>query len=151
VPSKHDLFDVWGSAASDVWAAGDQGTLLHWDGQAWALVDAGTSVRLSAVWGLRADDVYIAGASGTILHWNGKAWSVLQEGPSYTLYGVAGDGEAVYAVGSAGTIVRREANGEFVLEATPTDVTLFGIGRGADGALRAVGADGVVLIHRPLR
>ena len=148
VPTSHDLFDVWGAAADDVWVTGDQGTLLHWDGAAWALVGLDTQARLQTVWGRKGDDVYVAGANGSVLHWNGKAWSALQEGANYTLYGLGGDAQAVYAVGSTGTILRSEAGGEFVLERTPTDVTLFGIGRGADGALRAVGADGVVLVKR---
>ena len=149
VPSREDLFDVWGAAPDDVWVTGDKGVLLHWNGLDWSLQDPGSTVRLQTVWGASADDVYVAGANGTVLHWNGKAWQAQQEGASYTLYGLGGEHGAVYAVGSSGTILRSPGAGEpFVLERTPTDVTLFGIGRGADGALRAVGADGVVLIHR---
>ena len=77
----------------------------------------------------------------------GKVDKVVQEGESYALYGVWGDAAATYAVGSGGTVLRRTGD-SWLPEQTPTGATLFGVGRGADGALRAVGEGGVILIKR---
>jgi len=60
------LNGVWGSGASDVWAVGDFGTIVHWNGNAWTSVSSGTTNYLSGIWG-SASDVWVVGSSGTIL------------------------------------------------------------------------------------
>ena len=45
LPQGYGLYGVWGSAADDVWAVGDGGTLLHWDGFAWTRADLGRASR----------------------------------------------------------------------------------------------------------
>src|SRR5205085_2076630 len=59
---------VWGSGAGDVWAVGDRGLLLHWDGLDWKTASPGTSRDLKKVWGSSANDVWIGGNDGVILH-----------------------------------------------------------------------------------
>jgi hypothetical protein len=61
IPSGR-LNGVWGSGAEDVWAVGDAGTILHWNGHAWAALSGGTTEALSAVWGSGPDDVWAVGA-----------------------------------------------------------------------------------------
>ena len=36
LPTGYALNGVWGSRASDVWAVGDAGTIVHWNGAVWA-------------------------------------------------------------------------------------------------------------------
>jgi hypothetical protein len=36
---------VLGSGPSDVWAVGDGGTIVHWDGLSWSLVPSGAGVN----------------------------------------------------------------------------------------------------------
>jgi hypothetical protein len=57
---------LWGSNASDVWAAGDRGA-LHFDGSRWVRV-AGIEGPLEHVAGTGAHDVWLAGESGL---WHG--------------------------------------------------------------------------------
>jgi hypothetical protein len=68
---------LWGSAADDVWAVGDAGLALHWDGTTWTPIEAATlgleANDLYTVWGTGKDDVWIAGRDA-LLH-NGKALS----------------------------------------------------------------------------
>ena len=42
-----DLNAVWGTSVSDIWAAGDAATLMHFDGTAWSRVDVGHLVEPS--------------------------------------------------------------------------------------------------------
>ena len=38
-----DLFGVWGSSGSDVFAVSEYGTILHFDGSSWSAMSSGTS------------------------------------------------------------------------------------------------------------
>lgn len=66
---------VSGSGPSDVWAVGDLGTAIHWDGSSWRPSATGTTEQLAAVWSSGGADVWAAGESCTLLHWTGAAWS----------------------------------------------------------------------------
>jgi|GEM_PF-3980547 len=70
---KEDLWEIWGSSASDVFAIGDSGTLLHYDGQSWNSVDIGTTNGLGGIWGSSASDIFAVGLSGTVLHYDGQS------------------------------------------------------------------------------
>ena len=62
------LRGVGGAGPNDVWAVGDNGTIVHWDGQVWLTFPSGTKQRLLAVWGSGAHDVWAVGYDSTILH-----------------------------------------------------------------------------------
>ena len=66
-----DLNAVWGSSATDVYAVGSSGTILHFDGNAWQAIPSGTTATLYGVGGSSATDVYVTG-DGTILHYDGS-------------------------------------------------------------------------------
>src|SRR2546427_7409028 len=99
LPQGNPLRSVWGSASTDVWAVGDAGTILHWDGSAWSGFPSGTGNILYSVWGSASTDVWAVGDAGTILHWDGSAWSTVSTGTTHVLRGVGGGGSAR---GSAG-------------------------------------------------
>jgi len=58
---------VWGSGLTDVYAVGNAGTVLHFDGTTWKAMDSGAQTALVRVWGAGPSDVYVVGAGGTIL------------------------------------------------------------------------------------
>jgi hypothetical protein len=62
------LSAVWGSSASDVYAVGGSGVILHSEGKATWVALGNAGVNLSSVWGSGSADVYIVGEAGTILH-----------------------------------------------------------------------------------
>ena len=51
LPQGHHLYGLWGSAKSKVWAVGEKGTILRFDGKAWSRVSSGTTLDLNAVAG----------------------------------------------------------------------------------------------------
>ncbi|MSP61801.1 MAG: hypothetical protein EXR72_16000 [Myxococcales bacterium] len=67
-PVQNQLYGVWGAGPSDVYAAGSNGTILHYDGQTWTREMVKTTEDLSGVWGSGPNDVFIVGGGGTILH-----------------------------------------------------------------------------------
>ncbi|MBI5067337.1 MAG: hypothetical protein HZB56_03785 [Deltaproteobacteria bacterium] len=69
-PSGNQVNAIWGTGPDDVWAVGDGGMLLHFDGTAWTAVDSGVRSQLLSVWGSGPQDVWAVGQSA-ILHWDG--------------------------------------------------------------------------------
>jgi photosystem II stability/assembly factor-like uncharacterized protein len=68
---------IWGASPSDVFAVGDNGNIIHYDGNVWSTMNTGTIINLTGVWGSSPSDVFAVGLSGTILHYNGKTWSTM--------------------------------------------------------------------------
>ncbi len=95
---------IWGSSASDVWVAGDNGSMAHWNGSAWTIVPAGTTANLRSLWGTSANNVWAVG--DTITHWDGSAWTdAIGGGVSLNdVWGSSAD--HVWAVGAAGNVYR---------------------------------------------
>lgn len=46
------LWAIHGSSANDIWAVGEFGAAVRWDGATWRAVDTGTSGDLVAVWAI---------------------------------------------------------------------------------------------------
>lgn len=103
------LWNFWGSSENDIFLIGAYGTILHYDGENFALQQTPTSEFLWTIWGAGENDVYVGGYNGTVLHYNGLAWSRmlidsledvrLIEGTSSTnvyLLSDAWNGKAVY-------------------------------------------------------
>ncbi|MDM8539540.1 choice-of-anchor D domain-containing protein [Desulfococcaceae bacterium HSG9] len=66
------LNGVWGSSGSDVFAVGNSGTIVHYDGNAWSEMDSGTTwVEFDGVWGSSGSDVFAVGSFGNIRHYDG--------------------------------------------------------------------------------
>jgi hypothetical protein len=76
LPQGNTLHDVWGADATHVWAVGDAGAILFWDGAAWRGQDGQTTAALRGVWGLDASHVWVVGDGGVIRFWDGAAWQV---------------------------------------------------------------------------
>ena len=101
------LTAAWGSGPSDVWAVGEGGTILHWNGSAWADASSGnSSLYFRGVWGSGRNDVWAVGDKGAVLHWDGSAWAAVASGTTSNFYGVWGSGpNDVWAVGSHSAIL----------------------------------------------
>lgn len=100
-----NLYGLWGSSERDVFAVGNAGTIVHYDGNAWSAMNSGTTKNLSGVFGFAANDVYVVGQNMTILHYNGQTWSAMNvvNPPSWlpSLNGVWGSApNDIWAVGS---------------------------------------------------
>lgn len=82
------LWAIHGSAANDVWAVGEFGTAVHWDGSTWRAVDTGSSGDLVAIWAVSPTDAWAVGDKGLALHWDGVKWTRAEIGGDYDLHGV---------------------------------------------------------------
>jgi hypothetical protein len=75
------LHGIWGSSLADLWAVGEQATVLHRkNGGSWRHELAAEAMAsggyLTAVWGSSAQDVWIGGLGGLLLHYDGSRFSL---------------------------------------------------------------------------
>lgn len=88
--------------AGDVFAVGDDGTILRRTGGAWLAMTSGTMEDLRGVWARTSSDVWAVGTNGTILHFNGAAWSSVTGVTTVGLEAVWGSSASdVWIVGSS--------------------------------------------------
>jgi len=73
-PTGIKLNRLWGTSPSDVWAVGEGGTILHFDGVRWSRIASGTTDSLVAIGGRAAGDAWAIGSGRTLLRLSGGAW-----------------------------------------------------------------------------
>ena len=68
-----NIMDAWGTSSTDVFAVGNWGTIIHYDGNTWSEMDSGTTNTYEGVWGTSSTDVFVVNGT-TILHYDGTGW-----------------------------------------------------------------------------
>jgi len=61
-----NLSSVTGSSQTDIWAGGDGGLLLHWDGAQWSQLTTPSARAIDDVWTTLAGDVLVVDGSGSV-------------------------------------------------------------------------------------
>jgi photosystem II stability/assembly factor-like uncharacterized protein len=109
-PAQHPLRAIWGRSPTDVFAVGDHGTIVHFDGTAWTLMNDGdVADDLRAVEGDTSGRLFVVGTNGTVLQLHGSSW----EREDASAVGIALndltllDSGEVIVVGDQGTILVR--------------------------------------------
>ena len=77
-PAGNKLNRLWASGPRDVWAVGDAGAILHFDGDHWARVLSGTGDSLVAIGGRGPGDAWAIGKNRTLLRLSGGAWKMVE-------------------------------------------------------------------------
>jgi hypothetical protein len=106
--STCNMYAVWGTGPTNVYAVGGAGQVEHYDGSSWTRQQI-TASDLQAVWGSGPNDVYAVGKAGVVLHFDGTSWQAapIPAGTTADLYGVWGsDADHVFIVGSQGVVLR---------------------------------------------
>jgi photosystem II stability/assembly factor-like uncharacterized protein len=93
-PTSNILYGAYAISPTDIWAVGDNGAALHYDGISWKSVPvppAYNGYYLNAVWAAAPNDIWAVGEVGLILHGNGTTWT-LYDDPNimYDLNGIWG-------------------------------------------------------------
>jgi hypothetical protein len=82
------LRGIWGASDQALFAVGDGGRLLRFDGTQWFNYQFFTNSNLYAVSGTGPGDVWAVGQNGTALHFDGTTWSSDQPGADLVPNGV---------------------------------------------------------------
>jgi len=108
-PTVADLYDVHATGPSEAYAVGAEGTVLAWDGSAWAEVEAGSATVYRGVYSDASGEATIVGDGGEIRRLASGVTSQLDDGTaagSDILRDVAKvDVSKWYAVGDGGTLL----------------------------------------------
>ena len=100
---------IWLRSATDGWAVGDSGLILHYDGSSWVLVmmpQIAALPTLRGVYGNSMGQVWVVGDIGTILYFDGT-WQMQQTADRTNLHGVWVDSATggAWIVGDSGLIL----------------------------------------------
>lgn len=141
------LHGVFAKAADDVWAIGNVGTAIHYDGQSWTSNNGGLKVEGKAMpylWGIAgtAPDRIWATADSAIYLFDGQSWN-RQSAGTKKLVCAETTGDNVWAVGSGGTLVALDGS-SWKAQDTGTTADLFAIASTGE-TLWISGADGTLM------
>ena len=140
---EFDLNGLWGSSSDNIYAVGDENTILHYDGEAWnrlTIEDDNGSQAFTAVWGRDPANIFVIGQSSEIIHckWNAcKKITVSDEPPSLNriwgrapddAYAAGGRKQLYHYDGITWSRVRFDRNREISAIAGNDGRTLFAIG-----------------------
>lgn len=159
--TAQSVFKVWGRNASDVFAVGDGGAVLHYDGKSWRAEDSqlvgvvlftvtGTADRVWAIGGFGSPQLIARSTpdnrTGTRNRNAEKPWSAVEladEVPA-TLQGIsvqgAGDAAVVWVSGWDGYVASYSA-GIWTSHKSGTELALHAVHVDGSGAVWAVGGD----------
>jgi hypothetical protein len=152
-PTANNLNAIGGTTATNVYAVGASGTVLHWD-TAWTAQSTGTSYNLLAVAAEGSRAVAVGRTttnSPALLELVGSTWTdktaMLPAIPANVfLRGVWASGTHTFAVGDMGTIVHGDGT-TWTAMPSNTTVPFFAVG-GSGKDVFAVGNGGKVLRYR---
>jgi hypothetical protein len=75
---QRDLRALWEAPRDGeqlrLWAVGEAGTILLWNGAGWTMQSRPTEKTLTSLSGTAADDVWAAGEASTLIHFDGLGW-----------------------------------------------------------------------------
>lgn len=164
-PTEENLRGVFGFDSGEVFAVGDNGTIVHYDGRSWLTMESGTTANLVGVWGKAPDKVVVTGDAGTILLYDGVAWTAMESGTTEPIGPVWGwplsygppsaDSFLAWAVGGgpAGTVLYFDGNDWQAVDTGGSEPLLNIAGwvshwaNNAGPYLMAVGANGSVRLY----
>jgi hypothetical protein len=111
-----NLNGVWAASATSIFAVGDAGTLIHYDGARWGALayarptgETAANIRFLKIWGATAKDIWavgeMKGGNGIVLRFNGTRWEDVAA-PKGQWVDVQGAPGVVFIVGENGAIAR---------------------------------------------
>lgn len=140
-----DLHAVYAAAPKAIWAVGEAGTVVRYNGVVWVSENTLAAQPLLGVHGAPSGKIMAVGGAGVAVTRIDGEWIVKDTGAGVDLYAVhyLSEDEA-WLVGADGAIVHVEGDTFTPLEESPTNRHLYALALGPDGRLYASGL-GVIL------
>lgn len=112
-PAAKPINSVRGSNANHIWAVGDDGYIMFWNGMKWTTQNSNTTQTLEGVFAVDSMNVWAVGRGGVILRTTngGMTWTSQTSGVTSTLQAVyAVNNMTAWAVGLNG-VIRKTTDG----------------------------------------
>lgn len=150
LPRSFVIDAIWGLSPTNLWVAGENLTILHFDGTQWTVENEGGASPLYGMGG-DATAVYAVGQGGVVLRRSGTTWTQETTNVTYTFQNVVTSDGVTMAVASEGELLRRETSGAWVrLGSTVRDgLPLWGLAGAPGRGFLAVGEDGTIVRWTP--
>ena len=103
------FFKVWGTSADNVYIVGQNGAVLHWNGDELTEKLVGTSADLISLWGTAPDNIVLVGgrSSGVAVRWDGSEWRKTTFGRIPGINGIwMGEPGSAWVAGGRGYLAR---------------------------------------------
>ncbi len=105
-----NLNDIWGTSSDNIYAVGENGTVLHYDGDNWLAMNSGVSDIITKIIGFSNNEIYalmqdsqFGNFNSTVLKYDGNSWSTFYE-PAFQASDIWGSsGSNLYVVGKDGS------------------------------------------------
>ena len=102
----YDFHDIHGSSGNDIFAVGDRGLLVHYDGRSWKPIKTPVCLCLNSVRADGSGGAWIVGDGGTVLRYEDGECSVVCSPVSCALYDIwCQDTELFYVCGGNDTVL----------------------------------------------
>jgi photosystem II stability/assembly factor-like uncharacterized protein len=136
-----DVNAIASPASNELWAVGEGGQILHWQGKEWLPVASPTPATLFDIDFISPNEGWVVGGldidgdpydinatyTGIILHWNGNSWTVVPQPTTGALRAVeAISANDAWAVGDGGTILHWNGQ-QWQTVSSPTTLPLLSI------------------------
>ncbi|PVX24147.1 MAG: hypothetical protein CW716_10735 [Candidatus Bathyarchaeum sp.] len=133
-------------SSTDGWAVGYRGTIVHWDGTCWSLVECPQIFASRTIWSVdmvSSTDGWAVGDGGRIIRWDGTSWNNVTSPTASHLFSLAMiDSDDGWAVGSDGAVIHWDGN-EWSNATGPTGAWLFSVKMVSSTEGWVLGADGM--------
>ncbi len=144
-PKVRIIRGLWGFSPDSVFAVGDHGTILSYDGTQWQMMESGTDTHLKAIWGTDKNTLFAVGDQGTVLHYTGGRWQKAESPVRESLSCIRGQSaDNIFAAGEKGTILHFDGSRWKRLE-SGTKTTFFSLWSIPGSDVFAVGGGGTIL------
>jgi hypothetical protein len=150
-----DLRHVHGTSGKNVFAVGETGTIIRYDGKGWGLMPVEPYIQedgseyyvtqdLYGVFAMSENDVWAGGEQGVLVHYDGAAFTLagMLEAKLRAIWGL--NPKTIWAAGNSGVMFRFDGEA-WNLEPTGTVATLYAMWGDKQGGVYAVGDNGTVL------
>ncbi len=100
------LHSLWARTPTEVWAVGERGTVLHYNGNSWAPETVGvlSTYDLFSIWGSSDTNIWIGGERGRLAYFDGSVWNSMDRDTSWDLLAIWGTGpQDVWVLGEYDT------------------------------------------------
>ncbi len=137
------LLKIWGTSSDYIFAVGQTGVILEYNGNDWQQIDAGTADDLVSLWGTGPNEIVAVGgrSNGVIATYNGTQWTSRSAAPLPGLNGMFPLKEGEYLIGGliGSAAVYNVNTDEYETETTPTARTIHAIWHDGANTTYAVG------------